>query len=535
VHGTTFYAGGFELVIPTESSAQNPRTIERTYIPTPEGIVGTLTRTTTGNASGAETVLNKTEYWHKDHIGSLVATTDQGGAVTQRFRFEPWGNRECLNPANAAVIACSSNGSNGNEERGFTGHEMLDEIGLVHMNGRLYDPEIGRFLQADPIIQEPLNGQNYNRYAYVQNNPLSYTDPTGFSWWTKWRRPLLGLIAAIAVPWAASQLMVANASATGALATTVEIETFVSASVTSTGNAVANVAGGLAAGGIQGGNVQSAVIGAFTAGLQFGVGQALGHATPPLFSNGALNSTAAQKMLAHAAIGCASAAASGGSCKAGAAAAGFSSFAGGSIPGANNILGRAAAGAIASKLAGGKAEQGALLAAMEYLYNEIGSAGVPWVEFDPVAVTKEYFKQIGVLTASIAVPELIALRFGGAAVVEGAAALEAAQAAKAAGAKGGVAAEIRVGDTVVTDFSTSISPRVLNSELRATVEATKREPGMAPWHGNCAEIGCLNQLLNRGINPAGGTSYAIDLRSMMYRQACPSCARILDIYKVTPK
>ncbi|TAG46818.1 MAG: hypothetical protein EAZ30_11500 [Betaproteobacteria bacterium] len=375
-HGTTFFASGFELVVPTDSTTTNPKTIERTYIPTPEGIVGVLTRTAIGNNNTTESVTNKTEYWHKDHIGSLVATTDQTGTVTQRFRFEPWGGRECLNPSTGATQTCTSGGgaNNGNEERGFTGHEMLDEIGLVHMNGRLYDPEIGRFLQADPIIQEPLNGQNYNRYGYVQNNPLSYTDPTGFSWWTKWRRPLIGLVAAIAVPWAASQLFLANASATGALATTMEIETFVSASLTTTGNAVANVAGGLAAGGIQGGNVQSAVIGAFTAGLQFGVGQALGHSTPSLFNaGGSINATAAQKMFAHAAIGCASSAASGGSCKAGAAAAGFSSFAGGSIPGANNLLGRAAVGAVASKLAGGKAEQGALLAAMEHLYNECGA------------------------------------------------------------------------------------------------------------------------------------------------------------------
>jgi RHS repeat-associated protein len=120
--------------------------------------------------------------------------------MPQRFGFDPWGARECLN-ALGSTTSCSSNTTggatgNGSEERGFTGHEMLDEIGLIHMNGRLYDPEIGRFLQADPIIQEPLNGQNYKHYGYVQINPLSYTDPTGFSWWTKWRRPIVGLVAA---------------------------------------------------------------------------------------------------------------------------------------------------------------------------------------------------------------------------------------------------------------------------------------------------------------------------------------------------
>ncbi|MGE0210705.1 MAG: RHS repeat domain-containing protein, partial [Parvibaculaceae bacterium] len=64
--------------------------------------------------------------------------------------------------------------------RGFTGHEQADTVGLVHMNGRVYDPEIGRFLSADPFVQDLSNLQSWNRYTYVLNNPLSMTDPTGF-------------------------------------------------------------------------------------------------------------------------------------------------------------------------------------------------------------------------------------------------------------------------------------------------------------------------------------------------------------------
>jgi hypothetical protein len=48
------------------------------------------------------------------------------------------------------------------------------------MNGRIYDPTLGRFLQADPYIQAPKNSQSYNRYSYVLNNPLSFTDPSGY-------------------------------------------------------------------------------------------------------------------------------------------------------------------------------------------------------------------------------------------------------------------------------------------------------------------------------------------------------------------
>ena len=57
---------------------------------------------------------------------------------------------------------------------------MLDPVGLIHMNGRVYDPEIGRFLSADPHVQAPDDLQNWNRYSYVLNNPLSFTDPTGY-------------------------------------------------------------------------------------------------------------------------------------------------------------------------------------------------------------------------------------------------------------------------------------------------------------------------------------------------------------------
>ena len=172
-------------------------------------MIGVLTRTNIGSRSAAQTATNKTDYWHKDHLGSLVATTDQTGLVTQRFSFDPWGKRTCL-AANGTTTPCSANGSTGTEERGFTGHEMLDELGLIHMNGRLYDPELGRFLQADPIIQNPLDGQNYNRYNDVGNNPLSYTNPSGFSRWTKWRRPIIGLVVAIVVPWAVGELFLAN-------------------------------------------------------------------------------------------------------------------------------------------------------------------------------------------------------------------------------------------------------------------------------------------------------------------------------------
>ena len=114
-------------------------------------------------------------YTHRDHIDSIVARSKAVGNA-EKLGYDPWGLRLDANWAGAAkgpsyVPEASS--------RGFTDHEHLDGVGLIHMNGRVYSPTLGRFLSPDPYIQEPLNTQSYNRYSYVWNNPLSYTDPTG--------------------------------------------------------------------------------------------------------------------------------------------------------------------------------------------------------------------------------------------------------------------------------------------------------------------------------------------------------------------
>jgi RHS repeat-associated protein len=55
----------------------------------------------------------------------------------------------------------------------------MDLFGLINMNGRVYDPDLGRFISPDPYVQMPGNTQNFNRYSYALNNPLVYTDPSG--------------------------------------------------------------------------------------------------------------------------------------------------------------------------------------------------------------------------------------------------------------------------------------------------------------------------------------------------------------------
>jgi RHS repeat-associated protein len=116
-------------------------------------------------------------YWvHQDRLGSVVGITDQSGNSKEKLEYDAWGKRRSLD---GSSIADNIDGTTDN--KGFTHHEMLDQLDLVHMNGRVYDPYTARFLSGDPVVQDPVNGQNYNRYSYVLNNPTNLTDPTGFS------------------------------------------------------------------------------------------------------------------------------------------------------------------------------------------------------------------------------------------------------------------------------------------------------------------------------------------------------------------
>jgi RHS repeat-associated protein len=283
------------------------------------------------------------------------------------------------------ATAMPGNISLSSAQRGFTGHEMLDEVGLVHMNGRVYDPMIGRFLQADPIIQEPYLSQSYNRYSYVINNPLSLTDPSGFSWWVKWRRPIMALVAALVVPHAV-EFLITELALAGSMGAANLLNTFAylnaGAGVAITNaSAIGIVAGGMAGGAISGGNFESAIIGGFKAAASFGIGNMFdAHGAAPVGMLNKIGHTAA-----HATVGCATAAMAGGSCKAGAMAQGFSALAG-NVPeiAAAGLPGRMVVGAVASKLGGGDYASGALAAAFEYLYNHGG--GSPFGDYHPAQV-----------------------------------------------------------------------------------------------------------------------------------------------------
>jgi RHS repeat-associated protein len=118
-----------------------------------------------------------------DYFGSILAITDESGSVTQRFSYDACLSRSEFrgregrprNPNDWTDYTVADHWL----KRGFTGHEHLSAFGLINMNGRLYDPMLGRMLSPDNYVQASDYTQSFNRYSYCLNNPLKYTDPSG--------------------------------------------------------------------------------------------------------------------------------------------------------------------------------------------------------------------------------------------------------------------------------------------------------------------------------------------------------------------
>lgn len=101
-----------------------------------------------------------------DHLGSILKLVNTSDTEVFTASYDAWGKQEVTKNTISFL-------------RGYTGHEMLPEFGLINMNGRLYDPALGRFLSPDNYVQLPDFSQSFNRYSYCLNNPLKYTDPSG--------------------------------------------------------------------------------------------------------------------------------------------------------------------------------------------------------------------------------------------------------------------------------------------------------------------------------------------------------------------
>jgi RHS repeat-associated protein len=111
-------------------------------------------------------------YLHDDRLGSVAATSDLGGALLESRAYDPFGT---LRRSRHASVP----GPSSLEPLGFTERQPDPESRLINMLGRLYDPTLGRLTTPDPLISAALSSQGYNRYGYVLNNPLRWTDPTG--------------------------------------------------------------------------------------------------------------------------------------------------------------------------------------------------------------------------------------------------------------------------------------------------------------------------------------------------------------------
>ena len=151
---TTLYADGYERI------TENGQTRHFYYLD--GGVIYVL--------NDGET--NGTFYYSfTDHLGSITRIYTKNGTKVFSAEYDAWGKQ---------TVTTNTLGFH----RGYTGHEMLPEFGLINMNGRLYDPILGRFLSPDNYVQMPDFSQSFNRYSYCLNNPLKYTDPSGeIVWW----------------------------------------------------------------------------------------------------------------------------------------------------------------------------------------------------------------------------------------------------------------------------------------------------------------------------------------------------------------
>lgn len=135
---------------------------------------------------------NGYHYLHRDYLSSILAISDSTGKLKEQRQFGAWGevNKFKVNHYTELSLINGTRATSTTNEidfddsttlisRGYTGHEHFMGISLIHMNGRMYDAKLGRFLSPDNYIQEPYSTQSFNRYGYVWNNPLKFTDQSG--------------------------------------------------------------------------------------------------------------------------------------------------------------------------------------------------------------------------------------------------------------------------------------------------------------------------------------------------------------------
>jgi RHS repeat-associated protein len=164
---TTHYVGGL-----LEKVSVGSNTDWRHSIVAEGQVVAIVSRSTSGNA---------VYYPLEDNQGSGSVLTNSSGTNLVRQSYNAFGLPRDGADWDGAEQSGDQAIIDGISRRGYTGHSMLGAMGLIHMNGRVQDAITGRFLSPDPTIPDAGFTQSYNRYAYVNNNPMSFIDPSGFT------------------------------------------------------------------------------------------------------------------------------------------------------------------------------------------------------------------------------------------------------------------------------------------------------------------------------------------------------------------
>jgi len=338
----TYYIGNVEVRI-------NGTTI------TTKRYVGSYLVITTTSTNGGAPSAPAYAYLFRDALGSIDVITNELASVsaTKRQAFDAWGNRRDASTTGAWTILPLANAAafdTSTTYQGFTGHQQLDPVGLIHMKGRLYDPQLGRFIQADPMTEaDPTQG--LNRYTYVQNNPLSMTDPSGYLSF----RQVLGIaIAVVAACFGQYEI------SQGALGWAFAV----------------SVAGGFLSAYVATGSLKAGLWGAFAAGVFFGIGvefnQLQGAAGTGFAGSGYSVGVFAGDVAAHAAAGGILSSLQGGNFGSGFLSAGVTEALSPAIDGIHDVPTRimtaALIGGTVSKAAGGSFANGAETAALQTMF-----------------------------------------------------------------------------------------------------------------------------------------------------------------------
>jgi RHS repeat-associated protein len=187
---TTLEIGsGFEVITPDGSSpSYRVMIMAAGKAVAVMNISGTGGPTATYQTSTGASTTNYLNYLHYDSLGNVDTVTDAAGNLISaqsggKMSYDIFGKRR--DPSTWAPLSLAVNDTS-TTDWGYTSQQQLDSLGplqgegLVHMNGRVYDPTLGRFISADPRVPNAYNSQDLNRFAYVDNNPLNSTDPTGY-------------------------------------------------------------------------------------------------------------------------------------------------------------------------------------------------------------------------------------------------------------------------------------------------------------------------------------------------------------------